>query len=267
MIITKKTVHILGCGPAGLAAAHAATLAGYDVRIFSRARKSHMFGAQYLHKAIPGIDCGRPVEVKYTLRGTVEKYRRKVYGIDYDGDVSPGTLPENHMAWDIRRAYDSLWDAYGHDIEFDGNITPAWMWANRFMRPMISSIPKRSLCLGHPTCGFQSVGIWAAGEAPERGVRFGRFIDGVEVPDGTVLCNADGEPSWYRASRIFGHATIEWSWNDGPTAAVPAAVEKPISNTCDCWPDVLRVGRYGKWTKGILVHHAFEETQKWIQSL
>jgi hypothetical protein len=259
------TVHILGCGPAGLAAAHAAVEQGHDIRIFSKNRKSEMFGAQYLHKPIPHLydEDPKPVEVTYRLQGSILQYRTKVYGAGYDGSVSPDELEQNHPAWDIRQSYDRLWELYSDAIE-ETRVHPRWMMFNQNLRPMISSVPLEDICLHPSLCNFTSATIWAAGEAPGRKLA----IENGKTPlmDNEVICNGLSEPTWYRASRIFGHATIEWPWSAGPNAMVPAAVVKPISNNCQCWNDVLKVGRYGKWEKGVLVHHAFEETRQWLVS-
>lgn len=258
------TVHILGCGPAGLAAALAADIAGEDIRIFSNPRKSHMFGAQYLHKPLPLVNSlNGGVIVKYQLQGSIVQYREKVYGPVYDGTVSPDELEEEHAAWDIRYAYDRLWMRYGPYVEKVENINPRWMNENRNLRPMISSVQLPSICYHPGICVFRSTAIWAAGEAPERGIRFGHpYL----FPENTVVCNGLPQPEWYRASRIFGHSTVEWPWGAGPNAMAPAAVTKPIGNNCECWPDVRKVGRYGKWEKGVLVHHAYEETAQWLAS-
>lgn len=254
-------IYVLGCGPAGLAAAHAATTLGYDVEIFSKKRKSHMFGAQYLHKPIPGLKPGDRQEINYILQGSIQEYRSKVYGTAFDVTVSPDSLEQNHSAWDIRYAYDQLWDKYRRHVR-PADINPGWMIENSRLRPMISSVPLPIVCSYNLAHSFERASIWAAGEAPELGV----FIqDAAGIPDGTVVCNGRKEPSWYRASRIFGRATIEWPYI--ADHAYGASVDKPISTTCDCWPYVLRVGRYGKWQKGILVHQAYEEAHEWLRSL
>lgn len=104
---------ILGCGPAGLMAAHAAALRNYDVVIVSKKRKSEMFGCQYLHQPIPLVSKGDPVDVEYRLQGSIKDYRTKVYGDRPNVAVSPETLETDHKAWNIREAYDSLWAMYG----------------------------------------------------------------------------------------------------------------------------------------------------------
>ena len=48
-------VAILGCGPTGLVAAHACAMKHIPFVIFSKKRKSFLFGSQYLHEPIPGV--------------------------------------------------------------------------------------------------------------------------------------------------------------------------------------------------------------------
>jgi hypothetical protein len=257
------TVYVLGCGPAGLAAAHAAVQLGEDVRIFSKRRKSQMFGAQYLHKPIPGIETEEPVEIKYRLEGSIQQYRRKVYGAAYDGTVSPGTLEESHLAWDIRETYDKLWALYSDRITNVSDIDEIWMARNRHLRPMISSIPRTRICIRPIVHTFHSVDIYAAGEAPEWGIYFSGFD---HIRENTVLCNGRDTPAWYRASRIFDRVTVEWPGDSIPGEQSGFRVVKPITNSCNCWPEILCVGRYGSWTKGVLVHHAYEEANEWLNT-
>src|SRR5256885_16820550 len=91
-------------------------LSRWNFRIYSRKVKSPLYGAQYLHQPIPNLDCGFPHMIRYKLYGTPEQYRRKVYGDDWDGTVSPEDYQEAHAAWDIRRAYDQMWDKYSDEI-------------------------------------------------------------------------------------------------------------------------------------------------------
>src|SRR5678809_864059 len=58
-------VLILGCGPSGLIAAHAAYNRGADFIVVSKARKSFMNGAQYLHAPIPGVSIKEPFLINY----------------------------------------------------------------------------------------------------------------------------------------------------------------------------------------------------------
>jgi hypothetical protein len=248
-------VAVLGCGPAGLVAAHAAKISGAEVTIYSNPRKSLLFGAQYLHAPIPEIECGEPVKVDYMIQGSMDGYREKVYGTEYTGSVSPEDYEGKHYAWDIRRAYDELWELYGGDIFGVEIINPSWVVGSLDTQNdlVLSSIPLPALCMkGH---SFNGQDVWALGDAPE----LGQSVD-IELADNTVVCNGDAEPSWYRVSNIFGYKTMEWRERpfNQPRNLRAQKVRKPIDNDCDCWPNMIRIGRFGTWTKGQLVHHAFD---------
>lgn len=256
-----KKVLIMGCGPAGLMAAAAAEDAGFGVVIASKKRKSEMFGAQYLHAPIPGVDCGPPFEVEYLLRGTNSGYRDKVYGPGFRGTVSPEDLGEPHTGWDIRKAYDALWIRFADHI-LDTNFTASGE-ASAFVQRLsvedgfahyINTMPLPLLCT-NPGHAFPSQQVWALGDAPERGI----FCP-IKTELNHVICSGEPETSWYRAANILGYNTVEWPTSKRPPFEGIAAVHKPIATTCDCLPFVHRMGRYGKWTKGVLSHTAYFET-------
>lgn len=256
-------IAVLGCGPAGLMAAHAAVNCGEEVRVFSRKQKSPLYGSQYLHAPIPGVtDRDANVTVEYQMRGSVDDYRRKVYGKMWDGTVSPEDLTEMHKAWDIRETYDRLWDLYSELIE-DTDIDPAGV---KFLQGgmsgdlIVNTIPLSQLC--HQGHSFRAQEVIAAGDAPGLGIDVGRIYRC--TPD-TVICNGNDHPSWYRISNIFGHTTVEWPASVPVPITTASKVQKPTGHNCDCWPDLLKVGRYGSWTKGVLSHSAYFNTMERIK--
>lgn len=243
--------------------AHAANLAGWDFRIYSRKRKSPLYGAQYLHKDIPRLDCGEPNMVRYLLEGDVEEYRRKVYGDDpfWDHSVSPEDLTEEHLAWDIRAVYDRLWELYNIDI-CDAAITkdhigPADLYTilNHFDE-VVSTVPRTIWADEWDTFSVQ--GVWAMGDADTQ------RVDDRPEPF-TVICNGNAEPSWYRASHIYGYVTVEWpldagTWSDTgwtPPKAGASLIQKPLKCNIRAAQDMHHLGRYGAWQKGILTSDAF----------
>lgn len=246
-------VAILGCGPAGLMAAHGAILAGAkEIRVFSKKRKSELFGAQYLHAPIPEATSGDPFLIRYTLTGTAEAYRAKVYGDNWTGTVSPEDLSESHEGWDIRQTYDWLWSTYAETI-MDFDLNPLSVNQIRESKPdiIVNTVPRPALCAkGHQ---FKSTMIWAAGDAPERG----KVIPYRQCPPNTVLCNGELEQAWYRLSHIDGFRTVEWPDYVRPPIEA-AQVTKPTWTNCDCTDDMVNVGRYGRWEKGSLSHEAFQ---------
>ena len=238
--------------------AHAFAMNDHDVVIYSKQRrKSEMYGAQYLHAPIPGMTERAGVTLRYELRGTAEGYRRKVYdsALGKAFTVSPEDLEGEHLAWDIRQTYNALWETYGEYVQ-DHEVNPPNLanWQTHSGADLIvSTVPAPELCMD-PAHSFTMQQVWAIGDAPERG----RYSP-VRVAKNTVVCNGEENPAWYRASNVYGHATVEWSGPVKPPLSDVAQVVKPIKTTCNCFPNVVRMGRYGKWAKGVLTHHAFNE--------
>lgn len=263
-----KSVAILGCGPAGLMAAHAVALSGWDFRIYSRKVKSQLYGAQYLHAPLPNVPCGEPKLVRYALFGTPEMYRRKVYGDSWDGTTSPEDLETSHGAWDIRKAYDYLWFLYQEMIidmdfsQYQGHSKRTWAQHDL----VISSVPRT--IWAEPGDTFEAQRIWALGDTEVQRIFHNR-------PDPfTVICNGHEETPWYRVSNMYGYATMEWpyEWNDDrrwnkwdeqtPPAKGASIVEKPLWHNSKAAADFVHVGRYGKWEKGVLSSDAFTDAMK-----
>lgn len=262
-------VAVLGCGPAGLFAAHAAVMAEAEVTIFSKARKSFMRGAQYLHRPIPGLS-GDPFEVTYELWGTVDGYRTKVYGDMGDVLVSPETLVGVAPAWDIREAYDKAWELYGH-LVVDVDFASGEAWIDNMVKEydlVVSTIPAPVLC-SNPDHKFYSQKVWVT-EGLKRPMEMGFQVAGTGVMrDNLVVCSGDPDDWWYRQSRIHGWENTEFPHNQRPAGGEHKVheVEKPLRHTCTCHPEVVRMGRYGAWRKGVLSHEAFEDTAREIVAL
>src|SRR5580765_691942 len=145
-------VVILGCGPAGLAAAAAAVSSGHEAIIISNTDKpSTQYGAQYLHAPVPGYEDVLKVRVTYSLRGTPEEYRRKVYGSLWTGKVSPEDFAGDHDAWDIRETYSRLWADLIAGLRvglIQRRILNGGIPFIRTLRPdlIVSTIPAKALC-------------------------------------------------------------------------------------------------------------------------
>lgn len=270
-----KAVAVLGCGPAGMFAAHAFHEAGWDVAIFSKKRVSQMYGAQYLIRPIPGL-AERQSVVNHVIKGTLEDFFAKVYGPRhptlgtpqqqvarlnaYPPDGRGSRLPPDkyftpHAVWDIRAAYYDAYERYEHMI-VDRAVSPDFvrsLLANKDdQRYVINTIPLNRLC-DDDTHQFLSKSVWAAGDAPEEG----RYCP-IYAEQDTVLWDATSDRAWYRLSNIFGHTTCEWPEERKPPVSV-AEVIKPISHNCDCWTDpFIGLGRYGSWRKGTLSSDAYE---------
>ncbi|AHN84081.1 oxidoreductase [Mycobacterium phage Hawkeye] len=261
-----KSVAILGCGPSGLLVAHAAAMLGWDFRIYSKKRKSFLFGSQYLHEPIPGMTDPVAAIVTYNLVGTAEGYRQKVYGNTYDGTVSPEDLNHDHYAWNIRTTYDKLWNAYELEIEDCNIVQSQWLGHNPLSRGglfselsgkthdlVISTVPRK--IWAQPGDVFASQKVWAIGDAPE----LGQKVPFEPKTDNTIICDGTSDIGWYRLSKVFGYTTIEWPQNHKPPIPGMAEVEKPLWHNSTAASDFIHLGRYGAWQKGVLTTDVFHQ--------
>lgn len=273
-----KSVAIIGCGPTGLMAAHACAVSGISFRIFSKKRKSFLFGSQYLHEPIPELieeSEGRPV--RYINVGTPEEYRRKTHGKWWDGIIAPEDFETEHTAWNIREAYDRLWIKYGRGVNdavvVDGALLVDgvnWMKEIAAHDLVISTVPRNLWAVEGDE--FRYSEGWALGDAPEHGV----FVP-YDLTDNTIICDGSAEVHYNRLSKVFGYTTVEWPAHtdmnvaaDGlpkpskfikPLAFVPSTIRE---NQTSNW---LHVGRFGAWRKAVLVTDAWHDTNKALEEL
>jgi len=251
---------ILGCGPAGLLSAYACEMSGHHkVSIVSYKVKSKIPGAVFLHEPISPLTAPDPeAMVRFIKHGTKAGYAKKVYG-SVNAECSWDSFPEGYMpAWSMFALYDKLWSHYSKRIV---NRTVDHRYIGRLMRDfdlIISTIPAQALCHNRQH-SFESQSIFIMNKA-------------VAWQDNVIVYNGSLGDSWYRTSRIFKHESTE--------ATVPFEEEltnrsgvtvskgfKPLRTDCTCHPQIARIGRYGRWKKGILVHHAYEQTVKVLEAL
>jgi hypothetical protein len=263
-------VTILGSGPAGLMAAHAATKLGHDVNILSATlARSRIFGAMYLHEPIPDItEPEDKLKITVIKSGTREGYAQNVYGRP-NAEVSWDKFePGETVGWDLNKTYNRLWEKYAPKIQ-PMLITTEILRARIFSQDIIfSSIPAHSICEWDHV--FDKQDIWI-----QHGFGNRRLIRGVDRDDDIMYYNGippDGSVNdtigydWYRFSQIKGYQSWEYSRPSvSPFAPHLSAYQvsrgfKPTRTDCDCFPNIIRIGRYGKWQRGVLTHHAYEDT-------
>lgn len=251
--MTSNKVAVLGCGPAGLLAAHAVQIAGLSPDIFSVYKPSPIGGAQFLHRAIPGITDEEPDGKVYFVHvGTEMGYAQKVYGHPEAPTSWDAYRDGEHDVWNMRRAYARLWAGYEDKI-IDGALDADKVEAISRSYPLtLSTVPLKAICGQRHE--FTGQDVWITEED--------RFTD-----ENMIVYNGLSEAPWYRASRIFGVSGVEYP---SEMAAVslwpksPVRITKPLKNNCTCHPEVTMLGRYGKWQKGELIHHAYEGALKAI---
>jgi len=228
------------------------------VVIYSQKVKSTIFGAQYLHKPIPGISPEEPeLEINVKKFGTRAGYAANVYGdpkaeVSWDkfnGGPTPG--------WDLKRIYDTLWEQYEEDI-IDVALSSSYiakLAANFDLT--FSTIPIQMFCK-RPMHTFAKIDIWVV-----HGPLEGKAAENVMVYNGII---AD-VPDWYRYSLIRGYQSWEFSLkNRTEDLYVTQGLQvnhgiKPLGTNCNCHPEIIRLGRFGKWNKHVFTHHAYDEVR------
>jgi len=132
---------------------------------------------------------------------------------------------------------------------------------------VISTIPNKVLCKDS-SHRFFSQRVWVTDTIKSLG-EF-EFDSEQELVDNLVVCSGDSQDWWYRQSRIHGWENTEYPHTYRPRETdnfKVFEVEKPLRHTCTCFPDVVRMGRYGQWQKGVLSHESFYDTQREILAI
>lgn len=250
----RKPIAILGCGPAGLLAAHACAMTKKPFVIISRERKSRLGGAQFLHQSIPEVAEDEPYNITIVAEGDAATYQQKVYGTSTQ--VSFVSFPKERIthqkAWNLILTYDRLWELYSGHIE-EEEVNGAWLLEKKgkFKR-ILSTVPAPAICLSNVGMineihMFHSQRIWVLPENVNPSL-----ADGAIHYDGTI------DRSWYRQSKLFGVGGTEYPYHVRPPVhGNLVGAFKPLFTNCGCFPEVVRLGRHGQWKKGVLTHDAF----------
>ncbi len=258
-------IAVLGCGPAGLLAAHASTLNDHSVTIFSRKERSKIHGAQYIHEPIPELCEGDPTEVSFTKIGDEAGYAYKVYGAT-NHETSWHAFGGIHRAWPMSGVYSLLWAKYASLIE-SCEFGPQQMreLLNADMYDLVfCSLPRQAVC-EHQEGGPDEL----AHQFNSARVMFAPYCN-LGLDNVVMYSGRDSEP-WYRTSRLFGHDWTEYGTYD-PINEEPRDFDplpegwrvgiKPTTTDCDCFDGyhkLVRIGRFGQWSKRVLVTDAFAD--------
>lgn len=247
-------VAVLGCGPAGLLAAQGAAEAGAEVTIFSNKAKSPIFGAQFIHMEIPGMMV-KPSGVHIFKRGSAEGYAKKVYGdsehaTSFDNYENGQVMP----AWPMVAIYDKLWNIWrGRIVNREIDMLAMDQIERDGWDVLVTSIPVPAICMkGEHTFETNDVLILKGKCSTNRH---------------SVIYNGEPKVAWFRNSFLFGETGIEYSTHrTKPHLGMPVPqgakrIKKPQHTNCDCRNQWRRVGRYGKWQRGVLAHEAYFEVR------
>jgi hypothetical protein len=253
-------VAIIGCGPAGLAATHAAYGLGAEVTIFSPGVRSPQKGPLVLQRPIPAITLDHPDGYirQLVIGGSILDYRYKLYGdinIGINGDIlEPGYHCWNHIA-----AYDAMWGIYmggGARVNHvDCTITgEALQGLHEHYDLVVNTAPLNRLCIKYHDFRFKQVEITLQRSYPDQ-------------PPDTTIFNAGSEYRWVRSAWLLGNECTEWLVGTAPKELDPFVIRKPISHGCNCFPHVLGTGRFGAWRNQTWVDTAYYDTRSALVSM
>lgn len=259
-------VVVLGCGPTGLLVAHAFERAGHRVDVISRKVKSVIPGSQHLHGPVPGLT-GQYAEgsIQFVRIGTAEGYAQKVYG-----DPHRNTGWENYLqlypSWSIIKAYDKLWDEWeGMVIDDEISGDPDEMREiMAYGDLVVSTLPAQTLCR-NPNHSFEGTPYW---------------IRTLPTPPADhlneiVVYNGLPDDQWYRWSILGGLCSVEYArppYPGKPWDAMGNEVQilqglKAISTDCDCYPEIVRLGRWAQWQHGVTMYKAYQHAERLAKEL
>lgn len=255
----EKPIAILGCGPAALMAAHACAIREKLFVIISRPIRSRIGGAQFLHRPIPGATPEMPDgHITYRLEGDPGIYQTKVYGKMDVPFVSMAAIEDGQEvpAWSLERLYSNLWEFFGPGVN-DYVVDPLWLEKVKDdFSLIISSIPLRYLCW--PRANHQFI---------QSRCRILNYAISPNLKENTVMYDGTMDRSWYRQSLIFGTGSTEYPESINPPLGPLVWANKPVWSNCDCWPDIVKIGRHGRWEKGILSHDGFYRTMEALDAM
>lgn len=257
-------VAIIGCGPAGLAAAHAAHGLGAGVTIFSPGIKSPQRGPLVLQRPIPGITTDHPQYIRQlVIGGSILDYRLKLYG-DVNIGIQGDMLREGYHCWNHIETYDALWERYmkvgsGRADHVFEMVKPSFLYAmieSGKFDLIVNTAPLIDLCAHRVRHEFrlQAVQITEGYSYPEQ-------------PEDTTVFNAGDDFPWVRSAWLLGNSCTEWLPGTAPEHLSPITIRKPIGHNCNCYPTVLGTGRFGAWKNETWVDTAYYDVRDALISM
>lgn len=252
--MNKKAV-VIGCGPAGVLTAHACHLHGLQTTVVSPlVAMSKQYGAQYVHSKIDDVD-HESFFLHYEYHGREDNYRKKIYG---DKVPVNGTSWRRFRgiteAWPIYDIYQELFSRYRQSMK-TLKVDPKNIWDLVDTYDYVfNTAPLDSLA---PMGEYRVEYVWVVSSRAEK-----------DVNENEIHYYGDERPA-YRSSQIAGFRSIEFpekAYDRIPWRLRRKAVK--VAKPLDCLvelPGVYRLGRYGKWQKGVLVDQAFHETMNILE--
>ena len=258
-----RTVAIIGTGPAAMLAGWAVLQHGEAVIAFfhppDAPMRSVIHGAQYIHGEIddlPGFI--QPFVVTYRHFGMEAGYRHKIYGRAMDcGGTSWSTFADEEQAWPMVDIYDYLLDqmlglASFYPLAVDDHECEIMVDTFDYV---FNTAPLNKISNNGE---FVSEKVFIAP------------LNLYRVPNNEIQYYGDDRLA-YRASNILGAGSTEFPSRirremlPGFVTSQLKEIHKPLRCEGVELPGVYRLGRYGKWRKGVLAHHVYEEVLRILE--
>jgi hypothetical protein len=254
-------VAVIGCGPAGLAAAHAAFGMNCDVTIFSPDDKSPQTGPLILQRPIPGITVDHPDGYirQLVIDGSILDYRYKLYG-DINIGINGDQLELGYHCWNHVKAYDKMWKLYmatGNSVSHVYGLVKKTELAelHHHFDLVVNTAPLKKLCRDRRHRFLSKpVDITLERSYPDQ-------------PPDTTIFNAGNNYRWVRSAWLLGNECTEWLPGEAPDELNPFTIHKPISHNCNCYPHVLGTGRFGAWKNQVWVDSAYYNVRSVLVSM
>ena len=248
----SKSICILGAGPSGMMAAHAAVNNGYDIHIMDRDpdKTRRNAGVYYLHSKCDLAISSNLLQQRVigasnmTESELLESYCKKVYnGLN----VSSSSILEARYNPEIEvynsvEAIDHLWQMYGHAVQMYevSSMSHVLSFKDHYVG-VISTIPAGIL---FPKSMLHGVSA---------------YIDSAVAPiqDSFIYYNVSDTIPWYRCSAIFGSFVAEYAKEDGikdyRKVVKVIGKEEPLPE----YDWLISTGRYGAWDKSFLTDKVY----------
>jgi hypothetical protein len=262
---------VIGCGPAGLAAAHAAVGLRADVEIIAPKVMTPQEGPLLIQRPIPGINTDQPHGTihQIVIGGSILDYRMKLYG-DINIGINGNILKPYYHAWRHKETYEKLWAEHSHRIT-DRKLTAREMRSIHHDADLVvSTASRRNMCTMQHNFLYKEVAVTPEYSYPQQTdntIIFNAF-KGVTFTEKFPSALHGIDSRWVRSSRVFGVPVTEW--HVGSTHGMPSGariIKKPIGTDCDCYPNILWTGRFGAWRNETWIDTAYWDTYNAISDL
>lgn len=215
-----------------------------------------------MQRPIPGINQGHPDGTiqQIVINGTILGYRYKLYG-DINIGINGDQLRPSYHAWRHKETYDKLWAMYHNLIEDRLVLSQEMEELADIYDLVVCTANIKGLCMNrsfelspayHHEFRSKPVAVTDKAEYPDQ-------------PYNTIIFNAGENDPWVRSSNVFGVTCTEWPIDRAPQGA--RIINKPISTGCDCFPRVLRTGRFGKFHNETWVDTAYYDVWGALESM